>query len=78
MHFLQFGSYFLIGKYVDISGSITHNTSVSRGVQRERAHPMGLGQKTVKSACFGLIFVKFHHSAPRSTLWAWNPAYASA
>ena len=33
--------------------------------------------KIVKSACFGLIFIKFQHLAPRSTPISWNPPYAS-
>ena len=33
--------------------------------------------KTVQSACFGLCFIEFHHSAPHSTPVAWNPAYTS-
>ena len=31
----------------------------------ESTHPVSLRQKTVKSACFGLISIQFHHSAPR-------------
>ena len=33
--------------------------------------------KSVKSASFGLILIKFHHSAPLGTPVAWNPAYVS-
>ena len=57
-----------------------------RGIlQHQRIHggakgacaPRGSEAKTVKSACFWLIFIIFHHSALSSTLVAWNSAYAS-
>ena len=47
------------------------------GVRRERVHPVCLGQKQSNQPVLGLIFIKFRHSAPRSTPLAWNPAYAS-
>ena len=46
------------------------------GTKGARA-PCGSEAKTVKLACFGPTFISFHHSAPRSTPLAWNPAYAS-
>ena len=49
---------------------------IQGGAKGARA-PCGSKAKTVKSACFWLMFVWFHHSAPHSTPVAWNPAYAS-
>ena len=39
--------------------------------------PHGSEAKTVKSACFWLIFIQFCHLAPRSTPFSWHPAYVS-
>ena len=46
------------------------------GAKGARA-PRGSEAITVKSACFGLIFMKFQQSAPRRIPISWNPAYAS-
>ena len=49
-------------------------TGVSRGVQREREHPVGLRKKNNK---ISLFLANFDHSAPHSTTVVRNPAYAS-
>ena len=58
---------FLKKKMVNIWPKVRPTSPAYPGGCKGSTHTHRSGAKTVKSACFGLIFIKFQHSAPRST-----------